>query len=333
MLENASFASSLTILLEARSKTLSSIFQSPPTPPKHSKSATREVDAIVSSLNDVLGLVLQTVAAATDIFGASDPATPSATTDDGLLLQLLREIEKPSGSAGTAVSPSLAPILCTVPNYPLLSRHLPPSILGFTPFLSIASSRKALSPSTAHAQIQAWLAQETERVIVGVQEWISTLHGGARTLSLIREAVRSSLAQAGPNGVALLSRLEATIEDRLEAVYKAHLAVLVTRVPACLEGLLEALKTSPADLDTAEFLLDTPLAFPPPAHYSMPSRIVQASDPFDGFLEEVVKRVQGRSPLIERGLGEFEAHARDLKEDLEGWLGGVEEEHAESGLR
>lgn len=336
MLENASFPSSLSTLLEARSKSLSAILDSSTS---QKVKASREVGHVLTNLNNILGLILRTVEAASEIFGAAPESTASPA--DGLLLQILREIESPSAPAGSTevTPPSLSPVLSTLPNYPLLSRHLPPAILDFCPFLSIDSARNALPPPTAHAQIQEWLAKETERVVEGVTLWIHSLHGGARTLSLIRDSIRSSLAcsagsPSASHAASLQSRLERTIESRLEAVYNQHLSTLISRVAPCLSSLLVALPTSPADLSTAYHLFESPLPFPPPQHYSMPARLAgKTSDPFEGFLGEVVKRVEGRSPLVERGLGELEAHARELRVDLEEWLGGVAQRGEEAGLR
>lgn len=328
VLENASLPSSLTLLLEARSKSLAAILDQLPRKSKAGKTV-HEVDSVLENLREVLGLVLHTVKAATEVFGASTDSPSS----EGLLLQLLREIENPTASTLDEESPKLHPTLFNLPNYPLLRRHLPASILGFTPFLSISSPRNALLPVEAHAQIHTWLSKETDRVVSGVKTWVADLRGGARTLARVRGTVRTSLANAGPEGLELKRQLEDAIEERLETVYKAHLAAVVDRVEPCLTDLLASLPTSDADLDPARFLFDTPLAFPPPSHYALPSRLAHSSDPFDSFYEKVTKRVQGRSPLIDKGLGELESHAKDLRKDLEGWLGGVTPHNAGVAVR
>ena len=334
MLENSSFPSALSLLLEARSQSLSSILDSSSS---QKVKASREVDHVLSNLNEVLGVILRTVEAATEIFGASEGSAPS----DGLLLQILKEIEAPSAAPQStdAKAPALSPVPSTLPNYPLLARHLPTDILDFRPFLSIDSARSSLSSSAAHSQIQQWLTKETEQVVEGVTQWIHSLHGGARTLSLIRDSIRSSLASSAgtpsaSHAASLQARLERTIEFRLEAVYNQHLSTLISRVQPSLTALLAALPSSPADLSTSHHLFESSLPFPPPQHYAMPARLAgRTTDPLEGFLGEVFKRVEGRSPLIERGLGELEAHARELRVDLEEWLGVVTQREEEAGLR
>lgn len=323
MLENATLPSSLSILLDARSKSLSAILDRPRT-----RKASQEVDALLCDLAQLLGLVLRTVEAATDIFGVDGP------DQDGLLLNLLKAVESPSAAAEFAGGISLQPILARLPNHSLLQKHLPSSILDFTPFLSLDSPRHALPSSAAQAEIQAWLETETARVIGEIESWLVTLHGGARTLAQVRQAVRTSLAAGGPPAEQLQSRLDSVIETRLAAIYQAHFNKLVDRVEPCVVSLLEDLPHSAADLDTAEFLFDSPLAFPSSAQHLAPAKAGHKMvDPFHSFLDKVVKRVEGRSPLADRGLSELEAHARDLRTDLEGWLAVEGEDHAGPGSR
>ena len=173
MLENTTLPSCLGILLDARTKSLSAILDAPAHKSKSGK-PVHEIESVLERLHEVLGLVLHTVEAATVIFGA---APASASPPPGLLLQLLEEVESPSGTASSDSSPKLEPILCTLPNHAVLQRHLPPSILDFTPFLSIASPSNTLSPPEAHTQTQAWLAAETARIVAGVTAWVADLRG------------------------------------------------------------------------------------------------------------------------------------------------------------
>lgn len=332
ILENASVPSTLSLLLDARSKTLSTILSAPS--PKPTKHKHVDVDAVLASLEQVLGIVLKTVEVATSIFGASSTTESSP----GLLLHLLHQIETPTStpSSESSTLPQISPILSTLPNFPLLARHLPPSILDFTPFLSISASRNTLSLSTAQSEIQSWLTKETDRVVAGIESWIMELRGGARTLAQVRTVIRRALAgapvTASADEASLRSRLELVIENRLAVVYEELLKALISRVSPCLSTLLAALPSSRIDLDPAYFMFETPLPFPSPSNNALSARPGHA-DPFDKFLEQVLKRVDGRSPLIDRGLGEIEAHARDLREDLECWLGGAEGETVEGDSR
>ncbi|SCZ95820.1 BZ3500_MvSof-1268-A1-R1_Chr8-1g09819 [Microbotryum saponariae] len=338
MLENASLPSSLATLLEARSKTLSAILYAT------GSSKSPDVDTILKRLNEALGVVLRTVDAASSIFGA----TSSPSTSKSLLAQLLQEIEQPTGLTNPTdptksdddQSPRLVPIIHTLPNHALLARHLPLSILEYTPSLPMSPSNHPFNPSAAHSQVQSWLALETDRVVQGVTSWIAHLRGGARTLAQIRSTLRSSLAafsglrDAQADVAALEVSLNAALEARFEKFYRQHMRSLVDRVEPALSSALEKLPTSLPDLDTAEFLLETPLPFPKTSHYGvLPHMSTRANNnvaglsaqsfsdtPFEAFLDQVNKRVIGRSPLIDHALSELEAHARDLRKDLQDWL-------------
>lgn len=322
MLENATLPSSLSLLLEARTKSLSAVLQ------KSSSTTTNhphDIQQVLSDLSQVLGIVLQTVSISEEIFAAS------TLYPGGILAQLLAEIESPSFPSPNPTSINLSPALSTLPNYPLLHRHLPPSILNFTPFLSKSSPKNVLTSSDALATIKTWLESETVRIVEGFTHWISDLRGGARTLARVRSAVRTGFASTSTtpatSSKSLQTKLEEAIESRLENVYQTHLSTLVQRVSPCLKSLLTSLPSSKADMDPAYFLFQEALQFPSPSHYGLPSRMLHASNPFDEFLHEVTHRIEGKSPLVMKGLDELEGHARDLREDLEGWLsGGVNEE-------
>ncbi|BGP13944.1 hypothetical protein JCM10213v2_001882 [Rhodosporidiobolus nylandii] len=311
LLQDVSPSSALSTLLAARTEAL----QQALTAPSSSRTGTSDV---VASLEQVIGLVLRTVESATAIFGGEGQA------QEGLLAQLLRELERPSltsaeKDAEEAEPTALAPILTTLPNYATLSRHLPRLVLNTTPILSVCS---ALSPSAIDAELSAWLSASVDAVVAGVGRWISSLASpspssllstgaSAKALSHLRAALSSSLARATPPSFsaasALSARLTRTIEARLAAVYSAQLSDLVSRVRPDLEALLLALPAddAEADRDPAHWLFETPLAFPSasksPGH--------GAVDPFEAFLGRVEKRTKGRSPLLDRGLSDLEAQA------------------------
>ncbi|GAA5926932.1 hypothetical protein JCM10213_005528 [Rhodosporidiobolus nylandii] len=322
LLQDVSPSSALSTLLAARTEAL----QQALTAPSSSRTGTSDV---VASLEQVIGLVLRTVESATAIFGGEGQA------QEGLLAQLLRELERPSltsaeKDAEEAEPTALAPILTTLPNYATLSRHLPRLVLNTTPILSVCS---ALSPSAIDAELSAWLSASVDAVVAGVGRWISSLASpspssllstgaSAKALSHLRAALSSSLARATPPSFsaasALSARLTRTIEARLAAVYSAQLSDLVSRVRPDLEALLLALPAddAEADRDPAHWLFETPLAFPSasksPGH--------GAVDPFEAFLGRVEKRTKGRSPLLDRGLSDLEAQAAAVRTDLECWL-------------
>lgn len=315
MLDNTPLKSALGLLLNARSKSLAKVLDPLIVGSSGKSTQAREVDSVVRHLVQAIDVVLHTSQAAEEIFGS--------TQSSGLLLQLFDEIENPS--SGIDSSRRLSPILSTLPNYPLLTRFLPPSILDFSP--SITSSHGGVSPTDASTQIAAWRTRSTQELIEGVQLWIADLHGGARTLARIRSAVHERLLRGGDVAADLEQQLETTIEARLESVYRHHLSTLVVRFSSCLSTLLDQLDASPADLDPAYFLFEMSLPFPSTSTSGMSSSSIAVSpptrkprDPFAVFAEALRKRVAGRTPLADRGLEELEAQAQDLKEDFRSWL-------------
>lgn len=345
MLENGSIPSSLNLLLSARSQSVQQILsEEEQALASHHHHHQTEIDQVLSKLKEILGLVLKTVESANEIFGASKDV--ERKEGGGLLHQLLTSIESPSSDSSeqTSVQP-----LSLFPSYTLLQKHLPNSILDFTPFLSLTSSSNLLTPLTANSIIQEWLTKQTILVVEGVEDWIANLKGGAKILARVRECIQETFLNSADNGIGgnLKKELENSIEKRLELVYKNHLNNLVERIEPCLLGLLESLKdnkNSTADTDPSYFLFDYPINFPSVGVYSNttfigngtggggtgagrrssiispPSTISNQQDPFNTFAEKIHKRVLGRSPFIDKGISEFESHASEVKVDLIDWL-------------
>ncbi|GAA6052775.1 hypothetical protein JCM3770_003543 [Rhodotorula araucariae] len=330
MLQGASLSSALSTLLDARSKALRSILAAPST-----SSQTFETSAVTRQLEQALGLILRTVEAISAIFGGD--ATP------GLLQQLLAEVEHPSApSAEGAEAPTLPPVLTTFPNYATLQRHLPPAILAYSPSAAASASHKPLTAASISQQLDGWLETESERLVTGVTSWIAALSSpssasaaSAKPLALLRTTLRHVAATAAPPSTAtasaLRTRLERALEARLAAVYRARLSVVAARVRPALEALLLALPSSVADRDAAAFWFETPLAFPQAGAYARVAGGAGSGvsappvDPLEAFLGRVGKRVEGRAPLLDKGLGELEDAARELRADLQTWLGGADE--------
>jgi hypothetical protein len=299
ILDNITLRSALTLLLDARSKRLSAILDS-------MVIDKQQIDQVIGRTEEAIETVLSTVHAANILFGAAEHA--------GLLLQLLEEIETPSLLSNS--STQLPPILSMLPNYITLSRYLPDTILNFSP--SIASSHATFSSRDASIEIQSWLTQSNHLVVEGVKASILHLGGGASTLRKLWTAICTRLLDYTWIAKDLERQLGSAIEDRFRSIYQQHLSTLVTRVPTCLTQLVSELSSSPADLDTAHFLFEMQLPFPSPTS-TIPSA-KPVNDPLTVFRERVLKRLEGKSPLLDRGLNEMETSARILKDDLQDWL-------------
>ena len=355
--QGATVSSALSTLLDARSRALSAILDKPST----SAQAYNETGAVARRLEQVLGLVLRTVEAGSAIFGPSSDGDapgllrqlfaevehPTAAAADG-----------PEREEGAAADPSLPPVLAAFPNYATLQRHLPPSILAYAPPVAASAAREPLEAADVARTVDAWLVRESDRVVEGVSAWISSLSptpssakaldsklASAKPLAVLRSTLRhatttspspSSPSSSSRAAATLRTRLSHVLESRLAHVYRARLAALSARVVPALEALLLALPTSDPDRDAAAFLFETPLVFPGAGAYAAQAALTLSGraaaaekdkdkvvvDPLDAFLAKVAKRVEGRAPLVDKGLVELEDTARELRADLESWLGG-----------
>ncbi|KAK4053750.1 hypothetical protein OIV83_001406 [Microbotryomycetes sp. JL201] len=311
LLDNVTVPEALEALLHARSKALAA-----------ATAVTAEQldsqNAIQERIRNVLGLLLDTVSTATTVFGSP---SDSSTASTGLLVQLLQELQRPTGSTHCE-SPQLCPILQTVPDYPSLARHLPQDILEYRPHIALDDA-KSFRPDQAQADIRDWLQRESTAALDVIRSWIEQLSGGAHALWVVRDSVRFSLGKAStsPYAQSLLRQLEGVIEARLDTVYRSRLAQFVSNVSLRLESLLSELGSSPSDLSTAHHLFEHPLALPQPQHYtSRSSRHGKGPEPFETFLNQVDKRKYGRSPLIDKSLSAFEDEAAELGRDVQEWL-------------
>ncbi|GAA5862298.1 hypothetical protein JCM3774_004855 [Rhodotorula dairenensis] len=360
MLRHVDAAAGLSTFLEARSRALEELLQSPASTsqPQPQPPTATDTTAIVAAerLFGVLALVLRTVEAAYAVF-SDDASVQQQDSLCGLLCELERQPTSPESAAGAGTEAGgasvLPALLSAFPNAPVLQRHLPLSILKHRPSVSTAPC----SQSAVSAAIEHWTATATKLILAGFSAWISSL-SEAKALADLRETGRRALRATGHSATAastassatstataheLQRNLERAIEARLAEVYRARLAALVTRVRPSIETLLLALPESAADADAATFLFDTPLAFPSASSYaptssaaSFPRRsgfnsasatlhaageAAAAIDPFESFLAKVGKRVDGRSPLLDKGVTELEAAARAIRVDLDSWLG------------
>lgn len=314
MLRRVGSTQTLATLLEARSNALADLLQSPAST---SKKQDTDSAAIADRLYAVLALVLRTVEAAHGVFGGG---SPEVMTLDGLL-----EALRTPGQQVSAVS--LTPVIDAFANAVALQRHLPPAFL---------SHRPDIVPTPAdldgvQQDVAEWTRKSSVDVLSGFSGWISSM-SEAKALADLRHTGRRAFSTAQPSSPSattaneLRSQLEHAIENRLAEVYRARLDTLVARVKPSVEALLLALPDSAADLDQSVFLFESPLVFPSASLYA-PSRRHQhahtdgIADPFESFLTKVGKRVDGRSPLLDRGLSELEDEARAIRNDLTSWLG------------
>ncbi|GAA5820537.1 hypothetical protein JCM11491_005154 [Sporobolomyces phaffii] len=361
LLDHASPTSALAIFLKARTQALASVLAPPPAPrggvkASTSTSTSKPPAAGVHAVQVKLGLALDCVVRTVE---AVDAIFPTDANDDDdapprLLAHVLRELEHPSASAAepssssssSSSSKNLTPILTSLPNYPTLARHLPSSILSYNPFLASGSSSSSSSSSTS-TSLASWLEGSTKALVSGLSESIAALVSSddhpAVALATLRDSILHHLKtprSSGPTTTAAVAdeargrlgtELVALIESRLHAVYTATLSDLVEQVEPSLRSLLVdvvASSSSEEGEDPAKFLFSIEPPPPPQQQQQQSSSsnsnsvLVSVVDPFSAFLNKVGKRVEGRTPLVDRGLEPLERRARELRTDLEStWLG------------
>ncbi|GAA5904941.1 uncharacterized protein JCM6883_004916 [Sporobolomyces salmoneus] len=331
LLDHASPSSALSIFLKSRTHALSTLLAAPRV--STSKSANEDSSAVQAKVEKVLDCVLKTVEAVDSIFTSSSPLLP----------QLLREIEHPSSSSTSSSEEEndskLSPILSTLPNYPTLQRHLPPSILSYNPFLSSSSSSSPLAKESISTSLSEWFESATDSLLSGIDESLTSLlletPQPALALSSLRDSILLQLSRAPPaakdHARKLEARLLGMIEGRLNGVYTLKLEQLVDSIePILRRSLLSKLSLSEAEaeeeFDSAKFLfsLETPGdLIPPPLPISSASKsTTTTSDPFVSFMTKLGKRVIGRTPLIDEGLETLEEQAKQITGDLGTWLTG-----------
>ncbi|GAA5996272.1 uncharacterized protein JCM10292_007502 [Rhodotorula paludigena] len=351
MLKGSTLGSALSTFLESRSRALSAILLAPST-----SSKSLDTSVVVERLQQVLGLILRTVEAVSAIFGDD---TSSGLLQQ-LLVELERPSSGSVEAHETALSPVLAtfPNYSTLQRHlPQSILSYCPPLASSSAQRSLAASAVSqqleswLSGETDRVVngVTSWISALSTPVSPGTFAHTSPAFG-AKPLAYLRHSLRLTLSTATPASAStasfLSSRLERVLESRLAAVYRARLDALVARVHPALEALLLALlasatgagsKGADADRDTARFWFDEALAFPSAQAYAPPASArlalpgggssggateqAAAADPFEGFLARVGKRVEGRTPLIDRGLSELEDAAREIRADLESWVG------------
>ena len=316
LLEHQSVPEALERMLEARSRSLATVIAS---------GAARQGDAtsvetFLPSITEALTLLLRTAEGAAAIFGSARQGESA----EPLLLKLMEEIEKPSATSADQ-SPRLAPVLSLLPNYSMLSRHLPQDMLDFAPFLSRSAPRNVLAPASVDDIATKWLRRETHTVVSATRKWIASASGGAAALQRVHEAIHAVLDSSSFDVSALRRELDEAIEARVVDIAVSQLSELAAGVATSLASLLIELPSSRADIDPSFFLFEQPLPFPrvPVGTFggagAASTKTAQAA--FDSFLAKVEKRTKGETPLVERAHSTFKTAALALQRDLEQWLG------------
>ncbi|GAA5931170.1 hypothetical protein JCM3775_004953 [Rhodotorula graminis] len=358
--QGASVSSALSTLLEARSRALSAILNGPSTSAQaynETSAVARRleqvlglvlrtveaVSAIFGSSSDddyAPGLLRQLLAEVERPNSIGDAPERADTVVDPSLPPVLAAFPN-FATLERHLPPSIlaysSPLAASAAREPLdaggvarkvdawLAHESDRVVEGVTAWISSLSSASASSSSSSGAVASA-------KPLAVLR---TTLRRATTTTSTSTSFSPSSSISSTRVATTLRTRLSLVIESRLAHVYRARLSALSARVVPSLEALLLALPTSDPDRDAAAFLFDTPLVFPGAGAYATQAAIagraaagaapdkdkVVVVDPLEAFLAKVAKRVEGRAPLVDKGLVELEDAARELRADLEGWLG------------
>lgn len=278
--------------------------------------------------------VVKTFRAVINLIGGTVAATQVIYSSDGLFAQLIADIQTDVSSLdlpSTASQPqfptqlptqitrslSTPQILCTLPSASLLLRFLPPSIIGYTPYLS--SDTDASGSANAEGmenELNSWLSNALEALAAPARTWLSKLDSVRAVWAVRGSTVRGIASLEGSNEVKeRLSRaVESAFASRVAEVWENRLENIEIAVGGALKRAITLLESSSEGNTTREDV--DPLAFV----YSSELPPVRAEASGDaGFLlfEAALKRrVNRRTPLLDSVLSEMEATARELRDEL-----------------
>lgn len=217
------------------------------------KAERKVVREVVKAFRAVITLIGGTVAATQVIYGS-----------DGLFAQLIADIQTDVSSLdlpSTASQPqfptqlstqttrnmSTPQILCTLPSASLLLRFLPPSIIGYTPYVS--SDTEASGPAKAEdmeKELNIWLDNALEALAAPARAWLGKLDS-VRAVWAVRGSIVQGIASLeGSNGVKerLGRAVEAAFASRVSEVWESRLENLEIAVGNALKRAITDLESS-----------------------------------------------------------------------------------------
>ncbi|CAE6424629.1 unnamed protein product [Rhizoctonia solani] len=309
------------------------LLKTPITPSAASlKTEKKTVRDVVKTFRAVISLVAGTVAATQAIYGPN-----------GLLAQIIMDIQTdvPSQNIPTTASQTQFPlsttiqlptltsqnlttpqILYSLPSSSLLLRFLPPSITGYTPYLSTDSDGSyETKEGEAEGELDAWLTSALEAIALPARNWLNKLDS-VRAVWAVRGAViKGIIALEGTAKTKdrLLGAIEAAFVGRVLEVWENRLENIEIGVSNVLRKATSLLESSTGGHAKNEDI--NSLAFV----YSSELPVIRAEPGGDTsfrlFKSTLRSRANRRTPLLDSVLSEMEATARELWDELSVTLG------------
>ncbi|CAE7226482.1 unnamed protein product [Rhizoctonia solani] len=295
------------------------------------KTERKVVREAVKTFRAVISLVGGTVAATQAIYGT-----------DGLLAQIIMDIQTDAISrdnpSTASQSQSLIPstiqplvsvsrnlttpqILYSLPSSSLLLRFLPPSITGYTPYVSTSSDGSdAIKVEETEVELDGWLNKALDALATPARNWLSKLESVRAVWAVRAAVVKGTLSLEGTPETknrllgaietVFISRISELWDNRLETI-EAGVSDALRRVTALLEDLNDDTKGEDAN----------PLAFVYSSELPMIRTEPGGDTSFRLFKNALQRRANRRTGLLDSILSEMEAASQELYEELNVALG------------
>ncbi|ORX35220.1 hypothetical protein BD324DRAFT_82122 [Kockovaella imperatae] len=212
---------------------------------------------------------------------------------------------------------SSARVLQDLPSHQILLRHLPSSIVSYTPFIA-PSSTPDLKTS-----LSSWIKETTQLLQESLPVWFDGLSSIAeiwKTRCAICALLKESELETQIKNV-----LELESDKRIQAVWTNNLRELVTLAETQVRLALEQLRSGgpqPDRIPDDFTFVDLPF----PAATSM---ALSSANSLNGFLSAVRKRKLGRTPLLDSVVSSLESAAKTLHDDSQGLPDAIFSSYAE----
>lgn len=199
----------------------------------------------------------------------------------------------------------LAPIIDKLPNAHLLLRYLPDTVTSFTPFIN---SLAPLSTEHIGTALSAWFTTAQDCFGKALTQGAAESHDAA-SLSAFKRSLDQFLSSHSHLGFAgsLQEYIQESLLVRLEVLYKVSLDRLVQTVHQEWTTDLDESAAHATEASGAAYLFH---------ELSLPD-----AGAFDALDRTLQKRLNGRSPLLDKCLSRIEELCDHLHNDLSSWFG------------
>ncbi|CAE6418759.1 unnamed protein product [Rhizoctonia solani] len=290
------------------------------------KTETKTVREVVKAFRAAINLVGGTAATTRAIYGA-----------DGLLPQMIMDIQMdtpsqtiPSTTPQTQfplpsiIQPSVPisrnlttpQILLALPSSSLLLRFLPPSITGYTPYVSADfDGSSATKVEETEEELNDWLDNALEAFATPARNWLSKLES-VRAVWTVRAAViKGTLGLEGAVETKdrLLGAIEAAFISRVSEIWENRLENIEIGVNSALGRVTALLVSSNGDVKNEDA---NPLDFVYSSELPIIRVELSGDASFRMFENSLKRRANRRTALLDSMLSEMEAASRELRDEL-----------------